>query len=330
MLKQKRFMKIILISISVVFLQFMPVLGQQPTIEALELAFEQIENTQAGLNNEIQNIKDNIQKNDTKIQKIKQNGNLGYLQRQRLEGLLKESQTYSIQIEKLNATLVRQKVAQQKLGRELIKNYDLEINKLLKNLNDKSLDVTIRKNQYDALEIFRGKKSDMQEKTGVQKLKHFEPNQLTIKPEDSPKKIEQKADALKDQEEKYRKIGKQYDTQISDLKKELTLRNRIEDLVTDLALFDQQEEALGDINTAAEEVLNASIDGADRGSSPTSGLQNILIGSKDFDFDRLNHEELEDVIIKLEADKLKAESKADSLANQADIFYKASKSMKKQ
>lgn len=324
------YMKIAILSISFILLQFLPVLAQQPTIEVLELAFEQIENTQRALNDEVQALKGSIQKNDTDVQKIKQNEKLGYLQRQRLESLLKESQTYSIQIVKLNNILEQQKAALQKLGNKLIRNYDLEINKYLKKLDDKSLPPSVQKNHYTALKIFRGKKSAIQEKTGLQKLDRFELNQLTIKPEDSPKKIEQKADLLKDQEDKYRKIGKQFDSRITNLKKELNLRNRIEDLVTDLALFDQQEEAIGDINTASEEALGtALIDGADRGSSPAPGLQNILVGQKDFDFNSLSEGDLEDVINKLEVDKLKAESKADSLANRAKSFYQKAESRKK-
>ena len=105
--------------------------------------------------------------------------------------------------------------------------------------------------------------------------------------------------------------------------------------MTDLALFDQQEEIPGNLITSESSNRLASADASNPDAERTQGLRFfetnlVFVGQKDFDFSTLSTEQLEEVIENLMAQEKQAEAKADSLGKQAEIFYKAVKQPKKQ
>ncbi|MFQ6113307.1 MAG: hypothetical protein ACE5NG_04355, partial [bacterium] len=113
-----------------------------------------------------------------------------------------------------------------------------------------------------------------------------------------------------------------------ELHKELEIRNRMNDLVTDLALFDQQEEALGDVSTVNKETMTLD----ERGNPTTTKEfieENLLVGQKDFDFSSLATHYLEDAIEQLKKRQQTIEAQADSLADRAQAFYQAAQEMKR-
>ncbi|MCH8021245.1 hypothetical protein IH785_15460 [candidate division KSB1 bacterium] len=90
-------------------------------------------------------------------------------------------------------------------------------------------------------------------------------------------------------------------SQREELTKELNLRNRIDDLVTDLALFDQQEEILGNLITSDGGSRLAAADESNPDTEISQGFRAsethlIFVGQKDFDFSTLSTEQLEEVI----------------------------------
>jgi hypothetical protein len=124
------------------------------------------------------------------------------------------------------------------------------------------------------------------------------------------------------------------------LKKEADLKNRMSDLVTDLSVFDQQEEAMGNVNTFDVQDLTGEAggpttpegqfgDGAGRGQIGKAIEQSLILGQTDFDFSNLSPEELEEVIANLKKQEQRLKAQADSLAKQAETFYKAAQDTKK-
>ncbi len=306
----------------------------QDSMRALESQFVKIDSAVSVLKSKMNILYDPLQQNAAQIQELKNKSKLNYFQHQKLEGLLKDSQDLSnrmadfdSEIDKMNQSLI-------KTGNELSTIYDSEIRKSLNNLENKDLSQEYRKAILQNIETLRRKKRNVKSRVGQENTIEIRMSQLRIAPGDTPRKIKQKADLLKDQEDKFRHLANRLSSQREELTKELNLRNRIDDLVTDLALFDQQEEILGNLITSEGGRL-AGADASNPNAEITPGLRAsetnlVFVGQKDFDFLTLSTEQLEEVIENLMAQEKQAEVKADSLGRQAETFYKAVKQPKKQ
>ncbi len=306
----------------------------QDSMRALESQFVKIDSAVSVLKRKMNILYDPLQQNASQIQELINKSELNYFQHQKLEGLLKDSQDLSnrmadfdSEIDKMNQNLV-------KTGNELLTICDSEIRKSLNNLENKDLSQGYRKTILQNIETLRRKKKNVKNRIGQENTIKIRMSQLRIAPEDTPRKIKQKADLLKDQEDKFRHLASRLSSQREELTKELNLRNRIDDLVTDLALFDQQEEILGNLSTSEG---GSKLAGADANPNPeisqgfsASESNLIFVGQKDFDFSTLSTEQLEEVIENLMAREKQAEVKEDSLGRQAETFYKAVKQPKKQ
>ena len=307
----------------------------QGSMRALEFQFVKIDSAVSDLENQKNSLNEPLQQNAAQIQELKNKSELNYFQHQKLEGLLKDSQdlsnrmaNFDSEIHKMNRRLV-------KIGNELLTIYDSEIRKSLNNLENKDLSQGYRKAILQNIETLRRKKKNVKNRIGQENTIKIRMSQLRIAPEDTPRKIKQKADLLKDQEDKFRRLASRLNSQREELTKELNLRNRIDDLVIDLALFDQQEEILGNLSTSEGGGRVAGADASNPNAEITQGLRafetnQVFVGQKDFDFSTLSTEQLEEVIENLMAQEKQAQVKADSLGKQAETFYKAVKQPKKQ
>ncbi|MFQ5824748.1 MAG: hypothetical protein ACE5JB_11875, partial [bacterium] len=246
---------------------------------------------------------------------------------------LKDSQDLSNQIEAIDSELHTLDKLYRKTGNRLISIYDSEIKKSLNKLENKKILSELRPALFQKIELLRSKIEQVKSKIRPLNLKEFKISKLQIDPDDTPKQIEQKADLLKDQEDKLLRFAQQINRQTEELHRELEIQNRIGDLVTDLALFDQQEEALGNVSTLNTKALTAGEEGG-----PTEDYkenrefieENLYVGQKDFDFSNLSTEQLEEVIENLKKRRQRIQAQADSLAKQAEAFYQAAQEMKKQ
>lgn len=265
------------------------------------------------------------------IRELKSKDKLNYFQHQKLEGLLKDSQDLSSRIEDLEANLREGRQAYAKTGRELMAAYDDEIRQNLKQLEKESTSAAARQAQLEQISTLRLKKESVQSRITPENQQKIQITKLDIEPDDSPRQIEQKADLLKDQEDKLRAYADRLKSKTQELQKELNLRTRINDLVTDLALFDQQEEAIGNINPSTSEVqadINSNPLGETATLSRKSLTEGFLVGQKDFDFSSLSSEQLEDAIEIFKKQEHLTQVRADSLAKQAERFYKAAQENK--
>jgi len=306
----------------------------QGSMRVLEAQYVEIDSAISELKSDKNILNDRLQQKATQVQELKNKNNLNYFQHQKLEGLLKDSQDISNRMADFDSDLRKVNQRLVKTGNELLTIYDSEIKKSLKNLETKDLPQEYPKTILQNIETLRRKKENVKSRIGPENAIEIRMSQLQIEPDDTPKRIKQKADLLKDQEDKFRRLAGRLNSQKEGLKKELNLRNRIDDLVTDLALFDQQEEILGNLSTAQGANRFNSADESSASTDLSTGLRAsesnlIFVGQKDFDFLTFSTEQLEEIIENLIEQEKQAEVKADSLGKQAEIFYRAVKKSKK-
>lgn len=303
----------------------------QPTLEVLELRFEQTARFLDGLAVEKDNLGQKIGKNDEEIQKLKSKKKLSYLERQKLEALLKASQDISKKVAALGRKIRESQQRHTQTGQQLIKLYESEIDKAVAALEKGGQNVQNRQTLLNRIDRLRHKRTSVQHAAGLQTVDELQINQLDISPNDTPRQVRQKGDLLKDQEEKYRKRARALQTRAAELQKELDLRTRVSEMVEDLALFDQQEEALTNLpSQSGETAVTTGLDVGDATTRAALAGETILVGQKDFDFITLSGDLIEDLIASLAHQKQEAEARADSLSQRATQFYHAAEELKKQ
>lgn len=314
-------------------LPFGSLLAQHETSgKTLETTFAKLDSVILKLTEEREMLSKKVEHKAIEIQELKSKKELNYFQHQRLEALLKDSQTLAGQIEATDAELKESDKLLKKTGTELLSYYDSEIKSGLKKLENHKISKEMKETLLLKVQTLRTRCEAIKQKIGYEEQPQIKISKIEIQSDDTPRQIEQKADLLKDQEDKYRNLSEQLAKQGSELQKEIEIRNRMNDLVTDLALFDQQDEALGNLasesktaNVENGSLINPSNDFRASGSNQLA----ILVGQKDFDYGHLSTEQLEEVIVLLKKQQAEAATKADSLAKQAQSFYRTAKEQKK-
>ncbi len=264
------------------------------------------------------------------IQELKTKPDLNIFQRRRLEQLLKSSQQIDQNIAEINRKIESLVEEHQNVLKELVSWYDQQIGRVLNVEKEIKMTPEQKQAQIRQLTQWNTKRNEY--------LKKIEPNdvniQLTkpirIETSDSYQTMKQKADLVKDQEDKIRKQLKLADKRVEDLQKELKLRNRMNELIADTYLLDQPTEKFlpqGQPKGANENVFN--IDSGERAPG-TSALfevvDNLLLKT---DLSGISNLDLETYIRNLQQVKLKLGRSADSLATVADQFYKAAEKKRK-
>jgi chromosome segregation ATPase len=272
------------------------------------------------------------------IKELKGQGNLSFFQRQRLNRLLKESQDVANAIESIDSEVRSLSDHYSQIGKRLIELYDDHIEKILKELETQSLSQDRGRSSAKQIEDLRRKKDELQRKLRPQTIMEMKLVPLEIEAEDSPKRIEQKADLMKDQQEKLLRLADQLLKRGEEAAQELAIKTRISDLITDLAVFDQQEETLSNLRSSgsavrslSEDLANTNSPDEDRAVGQTDRPQrNLFVGQKAFDFADVSPEQLEQTIELLRNQSQQLKAQADSLGQQARRFYETAKEMKKQ
>jgi len=311
-----------------------PAPAQQPTLEVLETTFEQQETLLTTLQDQKRRLGVRLDEKEKEIRLLKSDNDLGYLRRARLEKLLQESQDVAGKIEGIDEQQRRTQEALAATGRQLIARYQALLNETLAKLERKKHDTALRKTLTLKISQLRRKKEATLAKMGLRNPQDVIVGKVEIAPTDTPRQIREKGDLLKDQEEKLRALSKQLDKQSHEMQQELQLRNRIDDLVTDLSLFDQQEESISELQP--DRVSSASEGSSDLGmvdgpaGSAFAVLDGLLVSQKDFDYTALSTDDLDQAIQQVLRRQKFAQSKADSLAERAKHFYQAAEDIYKQ
>jgi len=154
--------------------------------------------------------------------------------------------------------------------------------------------------------------------------------EIRIEKTDSYQAIKQKADLLKDQEDKIRKQLKSVEKKVADLENELKLRNRMNELISDTYLLDRPNETLlppaqANATREADQMFN-TIKNSELQNMSLSDISNFLITT---DVNVISNLDLDYYIQDLKHVKTMLNRSADSLHVEADQFYKAAEQKRK-
>jgi len=303
----------------------------QQQAAALERDFSRLEAEMAALTSRRSALTEKLNQNAVAIQELKQQDQLSFFKRQRLENLLKESQEISDKVTALDFELRRLTRLYRTAGNALITHYDAAVESAVQTLETAQLPERERSQRLALIAGMRAKRENIKRKIQGRLAHATLLTKIEIKPEDTPTDVRRKADLLKDQEDKFRRHAAALEQRRIELQKELNLRSRIDELVADLAVFDQQEETIGNLSAESVQTLtdeSSALSGRTEGAFQPG--DNILAGQNDFDFTELSSEQLEDIIAALSRQHRQAITTADSLGRWADAFHRAADKLKKE
>ncbi len=260
----------------------------------------------------------------TVIQDLKKKPNLNIFQRQKLEDLLKFSQQLEQKIFEIDQKMSLLDHDHQFALKKLIDYYDSEIEKIVDQQKIRSLPEDQQKSEYQKLVALKIDRDKYLKKIKSNLINIPMDREIQIHVTDSYQAIKQKADLLKDQENKIRKQLKAVEKKVADLENERKLRNRMNELISDTYLLDKpnetllppvQENATREVDQTFNTIKNSELE-----NMSLSDISNFLITT---DVNRISHLDLDYYIQDLKHVKTMLNRSADSLAVAADTFYKA-------
>lgn len=299
----------------------------------IQLAFSQqvdvnyIKQQEQGLALELENL--NLEKSKilqlgdslaVPIQQLKSKQDLNIFQRRRLEQLLKSSQELDQNINNVHQKMEQLDREHQSVLRRLLGWYDEQIDNMMNAAKAKKLSPA-EQQQLSAWNLERSQY--------LKKIRHNEiqlqlSRPIEIEESDSYQTIKQKADLLRDQEDKARKQISLVDKRVNELQSELKLRSRLNELIADTYLMGQPTEKSLPQNQPKGGNENVVFSGADNSRAPASAsfdvVDNLLLKA---DVSGISNLDLESQIRNLQQMKVSLNQSADSLRIVADQFYQA-------
>ena len=266
------------------------------------------------------------------IQELKQKKSLSIFQRQRLEDLLRSSQQLEQQIFEIDQKIVGLNKQHQSLLKQLVAYYDREIDELVARQKNEILPPARQKVLYQSLTSLKADRDRYLKKIKPDLINVSMQGQIRIEATDSYQAIKQKADLLKDQEDKIRRQMNAVEKKVADLKNELKLRNRLNELISDTYLLDKPNETLIrrpaqlDATRESEQTFN-TLKNSELQNMSLSDISNFLITTE---VNEISHLDLEYYIKDLNQVKTMLKRSADSLAVAADKFYQAAEQKRKE
>lgn len=327
-----------ILKIIIFFLFAFPLLAQEEyihlenEISALEAKVEELKSRQATLNSEINELAQ-------QISDLKQKENLNIFQRRRLEGYLKSSQKLILQIENLNAQLISTGRDISTKRKQLINLYELRLEEIINQLNDKNKSELQKKYLADTLTLIKQKREQVQAKIDLEIQTPINMNEISQENGYTYEDYKEKADWMKDQEEKFRKNGEEIDRIVNNLQAEIEIREKMSELEQDISLFSHRDEPLAHEKTSTsgraitgeknevDFLGNAYLQDALNSRSSLLPLFPNLSVSKDIS--NLSNLDIQDFIKELQKRKKQLISSADSLNLKAKEYYHKAEQAKK-
>lgn len=271
------------------------------------------------------------------ISALKAKKRLGYLKRRNLENLLKESQALSQNRQSIQAEISTNNRKRNELASQIIELCSSVIDSLLNHLNQTS---SIASNEEKAkifhqMQTLRARRDFLMAEVIL--IPHRVPKEISVEilPSDTPREIEEKADYLKDQEDKLRREAVRLSVQIKELRTEADLRLRVSELMDDLRLFDQSEEPMSPSEVAnaltkTESMgrtywSNTPIDIAEKSAS---NLLPAIEQLRPIDLSQINSDEIDEWISIIESQSQKLLNQADSLGSVAGTYREQAKRLR--
>jgi hypothetical protein len=266
----------------------------------------------------------------TLIQDLKKKPSLNIFQRQKLEDLLKSSQQFEQDIIEIDQKIYALDKEHQLVLKQLIQYYDGAIEQIVAIQKKKRFQFAQQKAQYQRLTALKTDRDKYSKKLKPNLINIQMEKEIRIDESDSYLKIKQKADLLKDQEDKIRKQLKSVEKKVADLENERKLRNRMNELISDTYLLDKPNETLlplaqANVTREADQTFN-TIKNSELQNMSLSDIINFLITT---DVNRISHLDLDYYIQDLKQVKTLLNRSADSLSVAADQFYKAAEQKRK-
>lgn len=255
------------------------------------------------------------------IQQLKSKQDLNIFQRRRLEQLLKSSQELDQNILALDQKIDQTDREHQAVLRELVAWYDAQMAQLMDSRQGKKL----AQAQLDRLANWQLERNEYASKIKQYRIQHQIRRPIQIGDSDSYQTIRQKADLVKDQEDKARKQIMIVDKRVKELQSELKLRSRMNELIADTYLMDQPTEKVLPQSQARGANENATFSENDKSvKAPSSAsfdvVDNLLLKA---DVSGISNLDLESQLRALQQMKVRLAQSADSLGAVAEQFYQA-------
>ncbi|MDZ7402223.1 MAG: hypothetical protein ONB37_18860 [candidate division KSB1 bacterium] len=256
------------------------------------------------------------------IQQLKSKQDLNIFQRRRLEQLLKSSQELDQNILAVDQKIEKADREYQAVLRELVAWYDAQMAQLI----DSGRGKKISQEQLERLATWQRERQEYASKIKQDQLQHLISSRpIQIQESDSYQIIKQKADLVKDQEDKARKQIMLVDKRVTELQKELKLRSRMNELIADTYLMDQPPEKMlpqSQVRGTNENATFSETDKSMRAQSSASFdvVDNLLLKT---DVSGISKMDLESQLRNLQQMKARLTQTADSLGAVAEKFYQA-------
>lgn len=254
------------------------------------------------------------------IQQLKSKQDLNIFQRRRLEQLLKASQELDQNILAVDQKIEKADREHQTALRKLVAWYDSQIAQWI----DSGKGKKISQEQLERLATWQRERQEYASKIKQDQLQRQISRPIQIEESDSYHTIKQKADLVKDQEDKARRQMALVEQRVRALQKELKLRSRMNELIADTYLLDQPTEKLlpqSQVRGANENAVFSDGEKSRAQSSATFDVvDNLLLKA---DVSGISTMDLESQLRNLLQMKARLAQTADSLGAVAEQFYQA-------
>jgi len=265
------------------------------------------------------------------INPLKAKSDLTFFERRKLDALLANAQQLAGERERLTAAWKEIKQRQTNLTMRLDSLYTAILDSVSLALQSKgAIQVNDKNRMLAQLAQWQEKRRRLQNNLLMESSAAMQ--NLSIDSDDLPEDIQRKADFLRDRSDKLQLQIRQITSRTDQVQKEITLRRRMADLVSDVRLFDSQDETARNPSTASstldgtrgKDLQTAESDKGNVGFAPQHPTDALLY----FDFRTLPVYSLDEFLSLLEAEKHKLKGQADSLAGLAASFEEQAKRLR--
>ena len=301
-----------------------PALAQQE-MKSLERQLTQVQAAQDSLAQRMAELKRQADSLATRIADIRSREPLGFVERRRLDGLLKKSQELTARQEAALERRTELERQSQSLRVRLRKLYDARIDSIMSRL-DRPQGVSRVERERLGLEIrlLRAKRAAL-DTPEARRLVSPSSENPDFEQTAMPQNIEARAVFFRDREDRYRAKAMELEARIARVREETRLRKRLAEMVDDVRLFDSRDEAVRPEKSATRVATQDFAEAGKRGFDSWSnadymiGIGNTLAIKRadqllSLDFWTLPAYDIGDYLRDLDAEKKRLLAAADSLA----------------
>ncbi len=295
--------------------------GKADSLEALARAYEQ---HLANMERERTQAVANFEKAAQKVNRLKEQKQ-SFVQRRRLEHALRDLQVLADSIEDLENQLRELRAARDSTLVALWSYYDEQVSKLAESLDREipRLSETERLERVRALSALRRKRAEVSSRLTVIPAAPDSLPRWALSPEGDYRRLEDKAALLLDRASRLRQDAAAVDKRLKELREEMGLRQRLNELVSDVALFDQHDETITPLAKSGGMVPTDFAWDTRSGFESTTGTQAVVAPTARLwgaDPAQLSSAEAELFMRQLQAEKSRLMALADTLEARSHVL----------